>query len=129
MTYNGGGTVFGNPSGNGYKSGSIAFVPNGSGGYYLVFSSESTVYSSLGLVCWYFTISGTTLSIQSSLNRTYTGLPTSSTTKINTCYGDGKFYFARDAGAVYSLGSSNNSITNESFSVTNAYDFGYWKNL
>jgi len=53
-------------------------------------------------------------------------------TGINTTYGDGKLYFARDGGDVYSLtttGTGASTYTNEGFSVTNAYDFGYWKNF
>lgn len=128
-------TFFYNPVGNGYKSGSLAFVPDGSGGYYMVLSSESTVYASLGIVCWYFTISGTTASVVSSLSKTFLGLPATGTTGgtgINTTYGDGKMYFARDAGEVYSLpttGSGASTGTDEGFSVTNANDFGYWKNF
>ena len=130
MTYNGSGTVFNNPTVNGYKSGSLAFVPNPSGGFYIVFSNESTVYASLGIVSWYYTISGTTISVVSSQNKTYTGLPGAGTGNINTTYGDGKLYFARDGGAVYSLSlTTSNTITNEGFTVTNANDFGYWKNF
>ncbi len=130
MTIGGSGTIFHSPAINGYQSGSLAFVPDGSGGYYLVFSSESTVYASSGIVCWYYTISSTanTFSSVSSMNKNYTGLP-SGTAHINTTYGDGKLYFARDAGAVYSLSlTTNNTITNEGFTVTNANDFGYWMN-
>lgn len=126
VTVNGASNIFNSTMINGYKSGSIAFVPDGSGGYEFVFSSESTVYASLGIVSWHFSLSGTTLTSIAANHRTYAGIP--GTGKINTTYGNGKLYFARDASTLYSLSlTTNNVYTNEGFSVTNKNDFGYWK--
>lgn len=126
VTVNGASNAFNNTGGNGYKSGSITFVPDGSGGYELVFSNESTVYASLGIVSWHFSLSGTNLTSVIANHRTYAGIP--GTGKINTTYGNGKLYFARDASTLYSLSlTTNNVFTNEGFSVTNKNDFGYWK--
>ncbi len=126
VTVNGASNAFNNTGGNGYKSGSITFVPDGSGGYEFVFSSESTVYASLGIVSWHFSLSGTNLTSIVANHRTYAGIP--GTGKINTTYGNGKLYFARDASTLYSLSlTTNNVFANEGFSVTNKNDFGYWK--
>ncbi len=126
VTVNGAANIFNSALINGYKSGSIAFVPDGSGGYEFVFSSESTVYASLGIVSWHFSLSGTNLTSITANHRTYAGIP--GTGNINTTYGNGKLYFARDASTVYSLSLTTNDVfTNEGFSVTNKNDFGYWK--
>ncbi|MNJ97496.1 hypothetical protein D3C87_152460 [compost metagenome] len=126
VTVNSASNIFNSTMMNGYKSGSIAFVPDGSGGFEFVFSSESTVYSTLGIVSWHFSLSGTNLTSIAANHRTYAGIP--GTGKINTTYGNGKLYFARDASTLYSLSlTTNNVYTNEGFSVTNKNDFGYWK--
>ena len=46
--------AFVNPGPNGYKSGSIAFVPKPSGGQYLVFTHHSTVYQ--GICHWVYVV-------------------------------------------------------------------------
>ena len=46
--------AFVNPTINGYKSGSIAFVPKTGGGQYLVFTHQSTVYS--GICHWVYEV-------------------------------------------------------------------------
>ena len=141
MTYNGVGNIFNNTLGNGYKSGSIAFVPNTDGTFRLVYTTESNVYSYLGLVTWHYNISGSTLQIQSSLNRTYTtaatGIGGAQSGKINTTFGDGKFYFARDNSPLYSIELSKASNdptathleTPVGVNLANTNDFGYFKNL
>ncbi|WP_300664904.1 hypothetical protein [Fluviicola sp.] len=126
VTVNGNMNAFNSTTINGYKSGSITFVPDGSGGYEFVFSSESSVYAALGIVSWHFSLSGTNLTSIAANHRTYAGIP--GTGKINTTYGNGKLYFARDASTLYSLSLTTNDVfTNEGFSVTNKNDFGYWK--
>lgn len=131
VTVNGNANIFNNPLFNGYKSGSIAFVPDGSGGFEFVFSSESTVYASSGIVSWHFSIAGTNLVSITANHRTYAGIP--GTTGINTTYGNGKLYFARDGGTnpLYSLSltgtttASTFSLELSSFNCSN--DFAYWK--
>jgi hypothetical protein len=49
-----GNRAFINPFTNGYKAGSIAFVPNPNGGQYLVFTSQSTVYQ--GICHWVYVV-------------------------------------------------------------------------
>jgi hypothetical protein len=49
-----GNRAFINPAGNGYKSGSLAIVPNPSGGHRLIFTHESTVYQ--GICHWVYDI-------------------------------------------------------------------------
>ncbi|HEY0030960.1 MAG TPA: hypothetical protein VGC65_09400, partial [Bacteroidia bacterium] len=71
VTYNGSTTIFNNPLSNGYKWGSICFVPNGNGTFRFVFASESTVYASLGIVTWHYTLSGNTLTVLTPMHRTY----------------------------------------------------------
>jgi hypothetical protein len=128
---NGGGAiVFNNAISNGYQCGSITFVPASISSYELVFSHESTVYASLGVVSWHFSTSGTSLTSVVANNHTYAGIPGTSGTGINTTYGNGKLYFARHGSSnpVYSLSltPSVNTYTSEGFSVTNTNDFGYW---
>lgn len=130
LSVNGGSSnIFNNTSINGYKWGSIAFVPDGSGGWELVYSHESNVYASSGVVSWHFTISGTNLTSNVPAHHTYTGLPAG--TGINTTYGNGKLYFARNgsSNALYSLSltAGVNTVNNEGLSITNTNDFGYYR--
>ncbi|WP_294674334.1 hypothetical protein [uncultured Fluviicola sp.] len=130
LTVNGGSTtIFTGGLMNGYKCGSIAFVPDGFGGSELVFSHESDVYASSGIVSWHFTISGTNLISNVANHRTYAGIPGTVGSGINTTYGNGKLYFARHGSSnpVYSLSLTSNTFASEGFSVTNNNDFGYWK--
>jgi hypothetical protein len=132
LTVNGGSTtIFTGGLMNGYKCGSIAFVPDGFGSYELVFSHESDVYASLGVVSWHFTISGTNLTSNVANHRTYAGIPGTVGSGINTTYGNGKLYFARHGSSnpVYSLSLTSNTFASEGFSVTNNNDFGYWKSF
>jgi len=127
---NGGGAiVFNSAIANGYQCGSIAFVPSGAG-HELVFSHESTVYAALGIVSWHFSTSGTSLTSVAANNHTYAGIPGTVGSGINTTYGNGKLYFARQGSSnpIYSLSltPSLNTYTAEGFSVTNTNDFGYW---
>ena len=100
MTYNGSTTVYNNPLGNGYKSGSICFVTNSTGGYEFVFTNESTVYASLGLVSWHYSynVAANTVTALSGSHRTYSAfvssIPGAQTGKLNTTFGNGKLYFA-----------------------------------
>ena len=123
--------VFAQPALNGYQSGSICFVPDGSGGFKLAFSYESTSTSSSGLVVDVYTVGATTLSYAST--QTYdatSGLPFSSA-HINTAWGDGAFYFGRDADSLYSVDFTLG--TNAPFTAVSAAnlsnDYGYWKNF
>lgn len=137
--------VFQNVSGNGYKSGSIAFVkgtaadPNA---YRLVMTHESTVYSAQGICTNHFIISGNLvkpagndpLNGNQPYNKTYStatsGIPGAQTGKLNTTFGDGVFYIARDGGNLYSLNlnTSNTAATliATSAQFNNKYDFGYY---
>ena len=139
--------MFNNTLGNGYKSGSITFCPidpaNPNTAYKLVYTTESNVYSALGIVTWHYDIvAGNKYQIRSSENRTYTtaisGIAGAMTGKINTTYGDGKFYFARDNGALYTInlvpatgtaGTVQVVPTAPNSTITNTNDFGYWRNL
>jgi hypothetical protein len=130
LTVNGSSTsIFWGTAVNGYKCGSIAFVPDGFGSYEFVFSHESDVYASMGIVSWHFTISGTNLTSNVANHRTYSGIPGTIGSGINTTYGNGKLYFARHGSStpVYSLSLISNTFASEGFSVTNNNDFGYWK--
>jgi hypothetical protein len=137
MMVNGAYNIFNNTLGNGYKSGSICFVPNNpeETSFRLVYTSESQVYSSLGLVLWNFDIAGNNLTSHGG-NTTYStgtsGIPGALTGKINTTYGEGNFYFARDNSNLYTLNLSANNLPATQITTTplqNANDFGYWKNL
>jgi hypothetical protein len=130
LTVNGSATTIFNASlMNGYKCGSIAFVPDGFGNYEFVFSHESDVYASLGVVSWHFNIFGTNLVSNVPNHRTYAGIPGTVGSGINTTYGNGKLYFSRHGSSnpVYSLSLTSNTFASEGFSVTNNNDFGYWK--
>lgn len=133
VTVNGASAIFNNPAGNGYKCGSITFVPDGSGGYEFVFSSESTVYAHLGVVSWHFSLSGTNLTSLVSKHRLYKSIPGTVGSGINTTYGNGKLYFTRERGSVllanplYSLSLASDTFAYEGFGIYNRNDFGYWK--
>jgi hypothetical protein len=125
--------IFGNPLGNGYKWGSITFVPNGDGTNRLVFASESTVYASLGIVTWHFNISGTSLTVLSAQNRTYSTATSgiAAGTGINTVYFNGKYAVARNNGNLYELNLSANNLPATQLTTTpmqNSNDFGHWVN-
>ena len=130
LTVNGSSTtIFNGGLMNGYKCGSIAFVPDGFGTSELVFSHESDVYASQGIVSWHFNIYGTNLVSNVANHRSYAGIPGTVGSGINTTYGNGKLYFARHGSSnpVYSLSLTSNTYASEGFSVTNNNDFGYWK--
>jgi outer membrane lipoprotein-sorting protein len=137
ITYNGSANIFNNTLGNGYKSGSITFMLRKDGTYKLIYTTESQVYASLGLVFWIYDIVGNTI-VTIGQNRTHStatsGIPGAGTGKINTAYGDGKFYFARDNGNLYWINmyapsNSTTAVTQETTTpLVNANDFGYWKN-
>ncbi len=134
MTYGASTNIFNNPLGNGYKWGSICFVLNNDGTTYrLVYSTESTVYASLGIVTWHYTVSGNTLNVMSSMNRTYSAATSTipAGTGINTAYGNGKLYVARNNGNLYELNLSANNLPATKLTTTpmlNSNDFGHWKN-
>jgi hypothetical protein len=131
--------IFNNVSINGYKSGSICFYPNGDGTNRMVFTNESSVYSSYGLRMWNYNIVGNTVvpisAISTSYNTASTGIPGALTGKINTAYGDGKFYFARDNGNLYTIDitqPSNTVAATVQITTTplqNKNDFSYYKNF
>lgn len=138
---NGTASFFYNPLGNGYKWGSICFVPNASNPATndLVFSSESTVYAAYGIVSWHFSIAGNTVTPLVSSHRTYSvsssGFPAGTginTTYANTFSGTKKFLIMRDNGSVYSfsLTANNTPATLEYNTAGLGYktDIGYWGN-
>ena len=68
------------------------------------------------------------------MNRTYSAgtstIPAG--TGINTTYGNGKFYIARNNGNLYELNLSANNLPATQLTTTpmlNSNDFGHWKNL
>lgn len=135
MTYGTTNNIFNNPLGNGYKWGSITFVPNGDGTNRLVFASESTVYASLGIVTWHFAINATAtgLTILSSQNRTYSAGTSgiAAGTGLNTVYFNGKYAVARNNGNLYELNLSANNLPATQLTTTpmqNSNDFGHWVN-
>lgn len=128
------GTVFNQPLKNGYKSGSIAFVPNGNGGYHMAFTHESAVYASNGLTMWVYNVTGTTMSSVASYTFPNSGIPGVQTGNLNTTYGNGTFYIARDGGNLYSLpfpfvSNSTASLVLNAAAYENKYDFGYWESF
>jgi hypothetical protein len=136
---NGSTTIFNSTNTNGYKSGSICFAPSFSNPslIQLVFTNESTVYSSLGLVSWHFNISGNIYTSSPSDHRTYStatsGIPGAQTGKINTAYNTetNEFYFARDNSNLYKLNQSANNTSATQLTTTpliNSNDFGYYRN-
>ncbi|RQO32324.1 hypothetical protein DBR32_01570 [Taibaiella sp. KBW10] len=126
------GTLFNSAYKNRYKSGSIAFVPDGNGGYNMAFTHESGVYTANGLTMWVYNISGTTMSIAASYIFPTSGIPGAQTGNLNTTYGNGTFYIARDGGNLYSLpfpfvSNSVASLVLNASAYENKYDFGYWE--
>ena len=128
--------IFNNVFGNGYKSGSICFYPNGDGTNRLVFTNESNVYASFGLRMWNYQVplTGNFLTPLSSLSTSNnsTAIPGALTGKINTAYGDGQFYFARDNGKLFTINiaATNGTVTPiTSTPIQNKNDFGYYKNF
>lgn len=123
--------IFNNPLANGYLCGSIAFVPDGSGGSELVFSHESNVYAANGVYSWHFSTSGMNLTGLPLKSQSYTGITGTVGSGINTTYGNGNLYFARHGSSnpLYSLSlvPGSNTATSLGYSVTNTNDFGYWK--
>ena len=112
-------------------------MKNSSNTYDLVYTHESGVYSSLGLVSWHFSISGKALTSIVADHRTYSyassGIPGAQTGNINTTYAHGKLYFARNGGDLYSfaVGAPSNSaptleVPSSQFNCLN--DFGYFSN-
>ena len=119
--------AFVNPFQNGYKAGSIAFVPKSSGGHYLIFTHQSTYY---GICHWIFsvktgskenelwavtstgTLSGVPLSkCQKSMPNSLTGFG-AGTGGINTVYvgppggvplTNGRFMMSRNNGLIYEV--------------------------
>ncbi len=133
MTYGTTNNIFNNPIGNGYKWGSITFVPNGDGTNRLVFASESTVYASLGIVTWHFNIVGSALNILTAKNRTYSAATSgiAAGTGLNTVYFNGKYAVARNNGNLYelNLSTSNSPATQLTTApMQNSNDFGHWTN-
>jgi hypothetical protein len=132
-------TIFNSVFSNGYKSGSICFYPNGDGTNRLVFTNESTVYGSLGIRMWNYNIVGNNLIplplLSKSFNTASTGIPGALTGKINTAYGNGKFYFARDNGNLYTIDltkPSNDPTATVQFTTTpiqNKNDFGFYEHF
>ncbi len=130
---------FNNVLGNGYKSGSICFVPSTNpqapGDNMLVFTHESNVYASFGLRMWKYNLKvGNKLeALTTSSSNNSTAIPGALTGKINTAYGDGKFYFARDNAKLFTIdiapltGGLVTQIT--STPIQNKNDFGYYKNF
>ena len=138
ITVNGGpGTILFNATlGNGYKGGSICFIPDGSGGFELLFSHESDVYAANGVYSWHYSLSGTNLTGLPAKSKSYIGIPGTFGKGINTTYGNGKLYFARHLvspalkNQLYTLdplSSSWSAVSGDS--VTNTNDFGYWKSF
>jgi hypothetical protein len=133
ITYNGNAEIFHNPNGNGYKSGSICFVetPVNSGTYELAFANESTVYSTLGIVVWRYSIMGNTVVVNGPHNATYAPslIPGAQTGKINTASVRGQLFFARDNSQMYQLNGTNSvtPIAITPSNTANSNDFGYYK--
>ncbi len=126
--------LFGNPLVNGYKWGSISFVPY-NGSYKLVFASESNVYASLGIVTWHFAINaaGTGLTNLPSEHRTYSTATSgiAAGTGLNTVYFNGKYAVARNNGNLYELNLSASNLPATQLTTTpmqNSNDFGHWTN-
>jgi hypothetical protein len=133
MSYGTTTTVFHNPLGNGYKWGSICFVPNGNGTYRLVFTHQSTVYASLGIVCWHYDIVANAVVGLPAYHRTYSASTSTipAGTGINTAFGNGKFYIARNNGNLYELNLSASNLPATQLTTTpmaNSNDFGFWAN-
>lgn len=131
---------FNNVLGNGYKSGSICFVPNevsGKSPNMLVFTHESNVYSTAGLKMWKYSTTGNQLDALPTANQTSystitSNIPGALTGKINTAYGDGQFYFARDNGKLFTINTATSNtaaIPITSTPIQNKNDFGYYKNF
>jgi len=125
--------LFGSTLVNGYKWGSITFVPNGDGTNRLVFASESNVYASLGIVTWHFNISGTSLTSLTAQNRTYSAATSgiAAGTGINTVYFNGKYAVARNNGNLYELNLSASNLPATQLTTApmqNTNDFGHWTN-
>ena len=117
------GKLFHNPSGNGYRSGSIAFVQDSPVGsppsWHLAFTTESGVYASHGIVVWRFNMPANPLPYGVYLSsstarpaRAYTGITNPQTGKINTVSLHGKLYFARDNGVFYELDLATSTYSN-----------------
>jgi len=132
MQYGSAGIVYTNMWQNGYKSGSITFVPNIDGTFRLVFSHESNVYAAAGITSWHFSITGNTLAALPLQHCSYNNVQLQGTGNINTTYGNGNLYFSRDAGttnALYILDvNTPNSYSDPGVSVANKNDFGYFRN-
>jgi len=136
ITVNGGpgATLFNATLGNAYKGGSICFIPDGSGGYELLFSHESNVYASYGVYCWHYSLSGTNLTGLPAKTQNFPSIPGTFGGGINTTYGNGNLYFARHGSlnALYTLPLSPagaGTATAVGISVSNTNDFGYWKSF
>lgn len=134
MTVNGGPgtTLYGGTRVNGYKGGSICFIPDGIGGFELLFSHESDVYSAFGVYCWHYSLSGTDLTGLPAKTQNYASIPGTFGSGINTTYGNGQVYFARhgSSNALYTLsltGTGSLSASATGLSTSNDNDFGYWK--
>jgi|GEM_PF-2021287 len=137
---NGSPNFFNNVLGNGYKSGSICFVPNemsGKSPNMLVFTHESNVYSTAGLKMWKYSMTPTGNQLEALLpayqtSNNSSAIPGALTGKINTAYGDGKFYFARDNGNLFTINIATTNSTVlpvTSTPIQNKNDFGYYKNF
>lgn len=136
ITVNGGPgtTLYGSTLANGYKGGSICFIPDGSGGFELLFSHESNVYASFGVYCWHYSLSGTNLTGLPSKTQNFPSIPGTFGSGINTTYGNGQLYFARHGSSnpLYTLPlgpAGAGTATAVGISVTNTNDFGYWKSF
>lgn len=133
ITVNGSGTIlYGKTGINGYKGGSICFIPDGSGGFELLFSHESNVYASFGVYCWHYSLSGTNLTGLPAKTQNFLSIPGTFGSGINTTYGNGQLYFARHGSSnpLYTLPlgpAGAGTATAVGISVTNTNDFGYWK--
>ncbi|MCW3085205.1 MAG: hypothetical protein JWP12_2571 [Bacteroidetes bacterium] len=125
------GELFHNFAVNGYIGGSIAFVQDQTtAAWHLSFTSESTVYSTLGIVQWNYTVGTSSIASDATAhpNCYYaSGIANAGTGNINTVAFNGDVYFARDNETLYKFvpasGGGSSTVTSIG-SISASHDFG-----